>query len=125
MDGLIGGTLLARGTRLSCHDGQDQCCTRWQHRYTSRPVPTARPRISVTKDPSLADALDRGRTLLGSAPEATLVHDLAVHGARLLAVERERRQHALGELADHDWLDGVLDFDALATFEDDHLPIAL
>jgi len=89
------------------------------------PVPTARPRISVTKDPSLADALDRGRTLLGSAPEATLVHDLAVHGARLLAVERERRQHALGELADHDWLDGVLDSDALATSEDDHLPIAL
>jgi len=88
-------------------------------------VPTSRPRISVTKDSSLADALDRGRALLGSVPEATLVHDLAVHGARLLAVEGERRQHALGELADHDWLDGVLDFDALGTSEDDHLPIAL
>jgi len=122
VDGLIGGSLLAPD---ALETGRGQCCTRWRHPLDFAPMPTTRPRISVTKDLSLADALDRGRTLLGSAPEATLVHDLAIHGARLLAVERERRQHALGELADHDWLDGVLDSDALATPEDDHLPIVL
>jgi hypothetical protein len=88
-------------------------------------VPTERPRISVTKDPSLAEALERGRLLLGSGPEAKLVHDLAVHGARLLAIEDERRQQALGQLADHDWLDSVLDGDALGRMETDDLPIAL
>jgi len=93
-------------------------------------MPTTRPRISVTKDGVLADALARARTLLGSAPEATLVHDLAVHGARLLAVEHDRRHHALGDhalgdLADHDWLDGVLESDALSAAEDHDLPMAL
>jgi hypothetical protein len=62
-------------------------------------MPTDRPRISVTKDASLADALDCGRALLGPSPEATLVRDLAVHGARLLMVEQERRQQTLAELA--------------------------
>lgn len=89
-------------------------------------MPTSRPRISVTKDPPLADALDRGRALLASrAPEATLVHDLAIHGARLLAEEHERRRQALAELADHDWLDGVLDADALGASDEDDLPVAL
>jgi hypothetical protein len=88
-------------------------------------VPTERPRISVTKDPSLAEALERGRLLLGSGPEATLVHDLAVHGARLLAIEDERCRQALGQLADHDWLDSVLDDGALGRPENDDLPIAL
>lgn len=53
------------------------------------------------------------------------MHDLAIHGARLLAVEHERREHAFVELADHDWLDGVLDSGALQAPEDDDLPIAL
>jgi hypothetical protein len=73
-------------------------------------MPTSRPRISVTKDPSLADAIERGRALLGSeAPEATLVRDLAIHGARLLSDEHDRRREALSLLADHDWLDEILD----------------
>jgi len=89
-------------------------------------VPTSRPRISVTKDPSLAEALDRGRALLGSGvPDAALVRDLAIHGARLLADEQGRRRDALSELADHAWLDGVLDSDALGASELDDLPIAL
>ncbi len=88
-------------------------------------IPTFRPRISVTKDPPLAEALDHGRALLGSAAEATLVHDLAIHGARLLDDEHRRRRQALGELADHDWLDDVLDSDTLAAEESGDLPIAL
>lgn len=91
----------------------------------SAAMPTSRPRISVTKDPPLAEALDRGRALLGSAAEATLVHDLAIHGARLLDDEHDRQNRALGELADHDWLDDVLDSDALAAEASDDLPIEL
>jgi len=76
----------------------------------------------VTKDSSLADAIERGRALLGSeAPEATLVRDLAIHGARL---EQDRRRVALSELADHDWLDNVLESDALAAAGSDDLPVA-
>lgn len=89
-------------------------------------MPTSRPRISVTKDPTLADAIERGRVLLGSGvPEATLVHDLAVHGAQLLAAVHERRQLALGELADHDWLDSVLESDALDAASLHALPVEL
>lgn len=89
-------------------------------------MPTSRPRISVTKDPTLADAIERGRVLLGSGvPEATLVHDLAVHGAQLLADVHERRQLALGELADHDWLDSVLESDALDAASLHALPVEL
>ena len=86
-------------------------------------MPTARPRISVTKDPSLAEALDRGRRLLDSgAPEATLVGDLAVHGARLLADEHDRRSAALRDLGDLDWLDARLDPAALDVVEANGLP---
>jgi hypothetical protein len=97
--------------------------------YDSVPLttmPTSRPRISVTKDPALADALDRGRALLHSAaPEATLVHDLAVAGARLLGDEHVRRERSLALLADHDWLDRVLDCEALDQQADDVLPVPL
>jgi hypothetical protein len=89
-------------------------------------VPTSRPRISVTKDPALAEALERGRSLLRSAaPEATLVHDLAVAGARLLGNEHARRERSLAALSDHEWLDGVLDSEALDVESDDALPVAL
>ena len=86
-------------------------------------MPTTRPRISVTKDPALADALARGRALLGvDTPEATILHDLAVHGARLLGEEQGRRDRAVADLADHDWLDSMLDSDALAAVESAGLP---
>lgn len=89
-------------------------------------MPTSRPRISVTKDPSLAEALERGRTLLSSAaPEATLLRDLAVEGARLLADEQTRRDHSLRDLRNHDWLDERVDSDALRPPSENHLPIEL
>jgi len=89
-------------------------------------VPTSRPRISVTKDPALAEALDRARALLGSqAPEASLVHDLAVHGARLLTEEHARRARSLDDLADHDWLDAMIDTEAVARDDSDALPTSL
>jgi hypothetical protein len=50
-------------------------------------------RIPVTKDPALAEALDRARPLIGAdKPTARLVHDLAIKGAE--AVVQERRQRA-------------------------------
>jgi len=86
-------------------------------------MPTSRPRISVTKDPSLAQALEHGRRLLDSgAPEATLVRDLAIHGARLLADEHDQRSAALRDLGDLDWLDAVLDPAALGAVEANGLP---
>ena len=89
-------------------------------------MPTSRPRISVTKDPALADALDRGRPLLGMrAPEATLVHDLAIHGARLLADEHERRHQAFGDRPIMTWLDQILESDALHAAEAHDLPIVM
>jgi len=88
-------------------------------------MPTSRPRISVTKDPALAAALERGRELLDAdAPEATLVHDLAVQGARLLSEERALRERSLGDLADHDWIDARIDSDALAD-RSEQVPIEL
>ncbi len=83
-------------------------------------------RSSVTKDPELAEALDRGRALLGAgAPEATLVHDLAVEGARLLGDEHVRRQRSLDQLADHGFLDRILDPDGFDSEAPEVLPVAL
>jgi hypothetical protein len=85
-----------------------------------------RPRISVTKDPELADALDRGRAFLGErTPEARLVHDLAVEGARLLGRDHAQRERSLADLADHDWLDQVLDSEALDVEGSEALPVVL
>lgn len=89
-------------------------------------LPTSRPRISVTKDQSLTDALQRGRRLLTSdAPEATLLRDLAIQGARLLAAEDVRRERSLRDLADHDWLDERFESDALGRADENRLPVAL
>jgi hypothetical protein len=80
----------------------------------------------VTKDPALAEALDRGRLLLGAqAPEATLVHDLAVEGARLLGQEQARREGSPDDLADHAWLDRVVDSDIMDAEAAEVLPVAL
>jgi len=56
-------------------------------------MPTAHPRIAVTRDPELAAALDRAAGLLGhEVPAARLVRDLALRGARALEAEDAERQ---------------------------------
>ena len=44
-------------------------------------MPTQHPRVSVTKDPELADALRRVRELVGEKHEGTLLRELAIRGA--------------------------------------------
>ena len=63
-------------------------------------IPTRHPRISVTNDPALDEAITRARTWMGRAPDATIVHDLAIRGAEALTREEGRRREALNELAD-------------------------
>lgn len=62
-------------------------------------MPTRHPRISVTNDPELAAAIARARPLLNGAPDATIVHDLAIRGAEALAGDDELRLQALDRLA--------------------------
>lgn len=53
-------------------------------------MPTSHPRIALTRDPELDDALRRARPLLGERkPAATLARELILRGAReLLATDR-------------------------------------
>jgi hypothetical protein len=61
-------------------------------------MPTKHPRINVTKDAELAAAIARARPLLNGAPEATIVHDLAIRGADALAEDERARLEAMEEL---------------------------
>jgi hypothetical protein len=56
-------------------------------------------RIPVTKDPSLAEALDRVKLLEGDKPTATLVHDLAIRGADAILQEHRERKELLAWVA--------------------------
>lgn len=64
-------------------------------------MPTAHPRIAVTRDPELDAALSRAGALLGpELPAARLVRDLALRGARALEDddgESRRRRRAFAE----------------------------
>jgi hypothetical protein len=53
-------------------------------------MPTKNPRISVTKDAALEEALSRARPLMSGATDATIVHDLAIVGLRVL-IDDERQ----------------------------------
>ena len=59
-------------------------------------MPSKKPRIAVTSDSELEEALERVRVVTGTnEPEATLVRRLAVEGARAeLVASRERRAAA-------------------------------
>jgi hypothetical protein len=61
-------------------------------------MPTKHPRILVTNDPQLTDALARVEPYFRGAPTATVVHDLAVRGAQALERENTEREGALERL---------------------------
>jgi hypothetical protein len=61
-------------------------------------MPTKHPRIAVTQDEELSAALEMVGAFLSDAPTATVVHDLAVKGAKALLVEREAEAAALERL---------------------------
>jgi hypothetical protein len=55
-------------------------------------VPTVHPRIQVTNDPELAEALARVARFYAGKPASQVVRDLAIKGAE--AVEREQGERA-------------------------------
>jgi hypothetical protein len=62
-------------------------------------MPTRFTRIPVTKDPLLAEALDRVAPLVATnQPAASLVHDLAIRGAEALLAEHGRQADAIERL---------------------------
>lgn len=63
-------------------------------------MPTKHPRIPVTRDDELDDALSRVEAILGPAEHsARRVHDLAVRGAAAIVEEETMRAAALERLA--------------------------
>jgi hypothetical protein len=63
-------------------------------------MPTKHPRIPITKDQPLADALDSVTPYFPGKKPATLVHDLAVKGAQAVIDEEQRRKEAMQRLAE-------------------------
>jgi hypothetical protein len=62
-------------------------------------MPTSHGRIAVTKDPPLAEALDRAAALVKpGTPDARLVHDLAIRGAQALLADRREDDEAVERL---------------------------
>lgn len=61
-------------------------------------MPTQHPRIPVTKDGVLAEALASVAPLFPKKAPATVVHDLAVKGAEAVLEEQRMREGALSRL---------------------------
>jgi hypothetical protein len=62
-------------------------------------MPSKHPRIAVTADAQLTEALERVRAATGThEPDATLVRRLAVEGANAELDDRRRRRDAAEEL---------------------------
>lgn len=61
-------------------------------------MPTQHPRIPVTKDAALADALATVARYYGGKKLATIVHDLAVKGAEAVVRERQAKDEAIERL---------------------------
>lgn len=63
-------------------------------------MPTAHPRIALTKDPALADALDRARRVLGPLTDAALTRALVQRAVEALPEDDRdiRRQRRIEEL---------------------------
>lgn len=61
-------------------------------------MPTKHQRINVTKDAELAAAISRVRPMMAGAGDATIVHDLAVRGAKALVEDSSAREEAIEDL---------------------------
>jgi hypothetical protein len=62
-------------------------------------MPTKHERIGVVKDEALQAALERVAPIVGrTTPAATVVHDLAIRGARAIEDDAARRDEFLRDL---------------------------
>jgi hypothetical protein len=62
--------------------------------YTYR-VASRHPRIQISRDPELEQAITRGRSVLGTGvPSSQVVHALAVRGAAALEQDRQAQDRA-------------------------------
>ncbi len=63
-------------------------------------MPTKHARIGVVKDEALQEALESVASIVGTTtPAATVVHDLAIRGARAIQDDAARRDEFLRDLA--------------------------
>lgn len=64
-------------------------------------MPTAHPRIAITRDTELDAAIERAESLIGTdVPVARLVRDLALRGARALEADDDARRLRRREFAE-------------------------
>jgi hypothetical protein len=63
-------------------------------------MPTKHERIGVVKDEALQEALESVASMVGGTAAATVVHDLAIRGARAIQDDAARRAGLLRDLAE-------------------------
>lgn len=63
-------------------------------------MPTKHPRIPVTRDPALGEALMAVAPYFPGAKTATIVHDLALKGAQAVLEDEQVREEAMQQLAE-------------------------
>jgi hypothetical protein len=63
-------------------------------------MPTKHPRIPVTRDPALGEALTAVAPYFPGRKTATVVHDLALKGAQAVLEQEQVRREALQRLAE-------------------------
>ena len=61
---------------------------------------TKYPRIAITADPELAEAIERVRPLLGERDTSKVVRELALRGAESLVEEHDAKRAALERIAE-------------------------
>jgi hypothetical protein len=81
-------------------------------------VPTKHPRIAVTNDPPLAEALERVAPLFAGKKPASIVHDLALKGAQAILDEQSAYDKAVERLIEHSTNRTGLDWDLLERIDE-------
>ena len=82
-------------------------------------MPTQHPRIPVTNDPELANALARAEHYFPDAPAARIVRELALKGVEAIEREHGERAHAMERLVTlFTQPNDVIDFDTLERIDE-------
>jgi hypothetical protein len=82
-------------------------------------VPTKYPRIAVTNDPELADALARVARLYDGLPASKVIRELAIKGAEAVERQDEERRAAMERLIEFSTKrTDLIDWDVLARIDE-------